>query len=406
MILYQVTYDLRLQDNLALNAAIRAAYDSQEPLVAAWFITPSFQRASTNRQNYLLHELTIYQKSLAGLGIHLHLLSVSILDFISQLKLIGVSAIYKTDFWGLEEQNFDQQITHHFKLITFEQGQLFEESDLPFKVAQTPEVFTQFRKLVENRVMIKKPHELERYPIKSDAVTPWQDWTLSFDDKKINCYWQGGEFQAWQHLQKYIWQEQSILHYKKTRNGLIKFSDSTKLSPFLALGVLSPRQIYFEIKKFEQQVTANESTYWVYFELLWREYFRWIAKKWGAKFYTGMHPIAVCPQPSQTHWEQWCKGQTTDDFVNANMRELNATGWMSNRGRQNVASFLIHQFKLPWIWGAHYFEQQLLDYDPFSNWGNWSYLAGVGQDPRQRIFNTQKQADQYDPHGDYRRLWS
>jgi deoxyribodipyrimidine photo-lyase len=87
------------------------------------------------------------------------------------------------------------------------------------------------------------------------------------------------------------------------------------------------------------------------------------------------------------------------------MIELKKTGWMSNRGRQNVASYLIHNLKLPWTWGAGYFEKMLIDYDSESNWGNWLYLSGHGSDPRARVFNIQKQAKDYDPHGLYQEKW-
>jgi deoxyribodipyrimidine photo-lyase len=88
------------------------------------------------------------------------------------------------------------------------------------------------------------------------------------------------------------------------------------------------------------------------------------------------------------------------------MRELKATGFMSNRGRQNVASFWVHEYAQDWRYGAAYFEEQLIDYDPASNWGNWAYLAGVGHDPRGwRKFNIEKQAQQYDPDDKYQDLW-
>ena len=87
------------------------------------------------------------------------------------------------------------------------------------------------------------------------------------------------------------------------------------------------------------------------------------------------------------------------------MNELNSTGWMSNRGRQNVASYLIHDLGLNWTWGASYFEKKLIDYDPDVNWGNWLYLSGRGSDPRARKFNTQKQAMTYDPNGEYQKRW-
>lgn len=90
--------------------------------------------------------------------------------------------------------------------------------------------------------------------------------------------------------------------------------------------------------------------------------------------------------------ERNAEGETGYPFVDANMKELNETGWMSNRGRQNVASFLIKDLEVDWRLGAEYFEATLVDYDVTSNWCNWQYVAGVGVDPREdRYFNTTKQ---------------
>ena len=89
------------------------------------------------------------------------------------------------------------------------------------------------------------------------------------------------------------------------------------------------------------------------------------------------------------------------------MRELAATGWMSNRGRQNVASFLVNDLHVDWRMGAYWFERLLIDYDPCSNWGNWQYLAGVGNDPRDgRRFDPVRQAAMYDADGAYVRHWA
>ena len=102
---------------------------------------------------------------------------------------------------------------------------------------------------------------------------------------------------------------------------------------------------------------------------------------------------------------QWAEGETYEPFVNANMLELKHTGWMSNRGRQNVASYFAKNLLLDWRMGAAYFEALLLDYDVHSNYGNWMYVAGVGNDPRDRKFNVQFQAERYDPKGAFQKLW-
>ena len=87
------------------------------------------------------------------------------------------------------------------------------------------------------------------------------------------------------------------------------------------------------------------------------------------------------------------------------MIELNTTGFMSNRGRQNVASYLAKEWHIDWRWGAAYFEAMLIDYDVHSNYGNWMYNSGVGNDPRNRKFNIGHQAERYDPKGTFQNTW-
>ena len=163
------------------------------------------------------------------------------------------------------------------------------------------------------------------------------------------------------------------------------------------------------MKKFEQDVVANDSTYWLIFELLWRDYFRLMIQKYGHQFFL-KNGIRSEGSKMNSHnyklFEEWKSGITKNDFIDANMLELKHTGFMSNRGRQNVASYLINDLKLDWRYGAAYFEEQLIDYDVCSNWGNWAYVAGVGNDPRSnRVFNIEKQANDYDRDRKFRNLW-
>jgi deoxyribodipyrimidine photo-lyase len=136
-------------------------------------------------------------------------------------------------------------------------------------------------------------------------------------------------------------------------------------------------------------------------ELLWREYFRRILAKKGSKVFSQCRDFADDP----TGFEKWTHGETGEPFVDAHMIELKKTGWMSNRGRQVVASYLAKTLRLDWRLGAAHFESLLVDYDVHSNWGNWAYVAGVGQDPRDRIFNPRTQADRYDPDASYQKYW-
>jgi deoxyribodipyrimidine photo-lyase len=204
-------------------------------------------------------------------------------------------------------------------------------------------------------------------------------------------------------LDYYFWEEGHVQVYKETRNGMVGPNYSSKFSPWLATGSISAKEIYWELIRFEQVILKNASTYWLYFELMWRDYFRLSALKEGACFFN--MPLETTFELN-SKFESWRLGETSEDFVNAHMKELLNTGFMSNRGRQNVASYLIHDLQLPWTWGAAWFESQLIDYDVCSNYGNWTYLAGVGKDPRNnRSFNIKGQAQRYDPIARFQNLW-
>merc|ERR1712048_889996 len=189
--------------------------------------------------------------------------------------------------------------------------------------------------------------------------------------------------------------------------GLIGTSYSTKFSSWLANGSLSPRKVYHEVKNYEKAKVANDSTYWCIFELIWRDFFKFVAWKCGTKMFrvTGIMNRTMPWKTDSDLFEKWSQGETGVPFVDANMRELLHTGWMSNRGRQNVASFLTKDLGLDWRMGAEWFESLLLDHDVTSNYGNWNYVAGVGNDPRPRKFNVVKQGVDYDQKGEYIKLW-
>ncbi len=218
----------------------------------------------------------------------------------------------------------------------------------------------------------------------------------------------GGESAGIARLQDYFWTGDRLRTYKETRNGMLGADYSSKFSPWLSLGCLSPRYIYQQVQDYETQRIKNDSTYWLIFELLWRDYFRFICAKHGNAIFrqSGLQGI---PIPWQEDWQKftlWQQGKTGFPLVDANMRELAATGFMSNRGRQNVASFLTKNLGINWQMGAEWFESMLIDYDVCSNWGNWNYTAGVGNDARGfRFFNIIKQSKDYDPEGEYVKYW-
>jgi deoxyribodipyrimidine photo-lyase len=231
--------------------------------------------------------------------------------------------------------------------------------------------------------------------------------TPKFDSRAVMPF-KGGETEGIKRLQQYFWDKNCLKAYKQTRNGMLGADYSSKFSPWLAMGCLSPRYIYEQVQDYEHQRIKNDSTYWLVFELLWRDYFRFICAKHGNKIFylSGLQGVEI---PWKEDWERfdlWRQGMTGYPLVDANMRELAATGFMSNRGRQNVASFLTKNLGINWQMGAQWFESLLIDYDVCSNYGNWNYTAGVGNDARGfRFFNILKQSKDYDRQGNYVKHW-
>ena len=319
---------------------------------------------------------------------------------------------------------FEKQLNVQMEQELWKQKCLFEEyststlylaTDLPFSLKDIPEVFTNFRKRVEKeteiRTVFDDPKHIISPTIPALNLPTFEE--LGRQAKQTEgrgvLLFKGGENEALERLNYYLFESHLIKKYKETRNGLVGGNYSSKFSPWLANGCVSARMIYAEIKKYEAEFGANESTYWLIFELIWRDYFRFIFKKHQHKLFT-FNGISgqknTPPKPNVSLIEEWKIGKTGNDFIDANMNELRLTGFMSNRGRQNVASYFIHEMQQDWRIGARYFEEQLIDYDASSNWGNWAYLAGVGNDHRSgRQFNIEKQAKDYDPVNEYRNLW-
>jgi deoxyribodipyrimidine photo-lyase len=407
--IYWVREDLRIHDNQALHEFCKS---SQEGIVV-WCPTPSFLRAGGFRKLFILQSLEAFKRQAEMLGTKVLVQDQSAVTVLPNLvKSLKVDRVFFSASQTTEEKREEEVLFRELggRFIASEpRNTLLNLSDLHLALEALPEVFTQFRKLVEASLKVRSEIPLPGrlpppFPIESGIDSFDLSSEISslisngFQNKKVIA----GEAGALKRLEYYLWESNRIQTYKETRNGLLDWEDSSKLSPYLAVGSISPRRIFFELKRYELERMSNESTYWLFFELLWRDYFKFNAEKLGARIFGGLNPPPIRSQ----EFERWSVGETDDSFVNANMRELNATGWMSNRGRQNVASYLAKTLRGDWRLGAQYFEKQLIDYDASSNWGNWSYLAGVGQDPRNRVFNTGRQASIYDPNGEYQKKWS
>jgi len=294
---------------------------------------------------------------------------------------------------------------------------LYHADDVPFDGPDDiPQVYTQFRKGCEKRSSVRStfpaPESMPPLPddLESGTIPSLDDLGFDHDgvpDERSVLPFEGGETRGLERIREYIWDRDMLKKYKATRNGLLGADFSSKFSPWLAHGCISPRTIHEEVERYEDQRFDNKSTYWMKFELIWRDFFTYVTWAAGDRLF---HPGGIIGNDidwtyHDESFERWANGTTGIPFVDANMRELNRTGYMSNRGRQNVASMLSQSLKLDWRMGAAYFESRLVDYDVGSNWGNWAYNSRVGNDPRARYFNIVKQANRYDSDGDYVRYW-
>jgi deoxyribodipyrimidine photo-lyase len=319
----------------------------------------------------------------------------------------------KEDAW--EETEQERQLAEQINLILTPGKGIWEEGDLPFALNDLPAVFSSFRRKVEKKMQIRS-----LFPSPDRIACSWKAKTelptlgsLGFEespkDERAVLDFKGGAKVGKKWMHQWIWERDCLKEYKETRNGMVGADYSSKLSPWLSTGCISVVEVYWEIKKYEEERVANDSTYWLFFELLWREFFRFVARRYGPKIFKrngikNSEEKKTLGDPKT--FQQWKEGRTPNAFVNANMIELATTGWMSNRGRQNVASYLVHDLGQDWLAGARHFEEQLIDYDPCSNYGNWMYLGGVGNDPRpNRAFNLEKQAEYYDSERSFRKLW-
>jgi deoxyribodipyrimidine photo-lyase len=394
--------DLRVHDRLALHEAVEQSaeiipvYCFDDRL----FGKTSFGFAKTGnfRAQFLIESVADLRTSLQKLGSDLVIrrgLPEEIIPAIAeQLKVDQVS--------------YSKEITAEEKQVEKKLCQALAAKNIKMN---TPELYTNFRKQVEKHSQINTsiavPTKLLPLPkIEIGEIPTVADFDLStpeYDQRGVLRF-QGGETEAIKRLEDYFWQTDCLREYKKTRNGMLGANYSSKFSAWLALGCISPRYINDQVIKYEAARVKNDSTYWLIFELIWRDFFRFIVAKHGNQVFKleGMQKISIPWQEDWQRFDLWREGNTGYP----NMREIAATGFMSNRGRQNVASFLTKNLGINWKMGAEWFESLLIDYDVCSNWGNWNYTAGVGNDARGfRYFNIVKQTKDYDPQGEYVKHW-
>ncbi|MCL7026866.1 hypothetical protein MKW94_003379 [Papaver nudicaule] len=419
--------DLRVLDNEALFRA----WMSSASILPVYCVDPrnfgtthyfGFPKTGALRAQFLIECLADLKKNLMKRGLNLVIRHGKPEDILPSIaKAFGAHTIYAQKETCSEELLVERLVQKGLKGVSLpSEGStstsrnatnmkleliwgttMYHIDDLPFTPSSLPDIYTQFRKSVESKCAIRGCFKLPPSigPLPNDDLGKIGGWgdvpsldqlgviyeeashCALFHAKKGMCF-VGGESAALGRVYEYFWKKDLLKVYKHTRNGMLGPDYSTKFSPWLAFGNVSPRFLYEEVKRYEKDRLANDSTYWVLFELIWRDYFRFISIKYGNSiFHLGG------PREVQGRWSQ----------------DLNL---LERRTYRIVCSFLVRDMGIDWRMGAEWFETCLLDYDPCSNYGNWTYGAGVGNDPREdRYFSIPKQAQNYDPDGEYVAYW-
>ena len=410
--------DLRTDDNPALVAAAGAGALMAVYCVEARFFADSgygAPRVGVHRRGFIAQALASLRSRLDARGVPLLVVVGEPEDVLPRLARDNdVRSVWTASETAPEEAGQVRRLRHALgrldvALHEARPNTLHDRSDLPFDLVDMPRVFTRFRRRIERAATPARPMEApgDCRGIEAPEVSAVELFDLS-EWLRIDTRFAGGEAAARERLSHYLWQSRAVTHYKDTRNRLLGDDFSSKLSPWLASGCLSVRRVADELSRFESEVVANESTYWLLLELRWREFFHWVLARHGARLFARAGLLDRRDRPSSVDaavMEAWKTGRTGMPFVDANMRELAATGYMSNRGRQNVASYLARDLRQDWRWGAAWFESQLIDYEVASNWGNWANIAGVGTDKRDEGFNVLAQALHYDQEAAYVTQW-
>jgi len=435
--------DLRIRDNPILQAAVRAVRDGKvQEVVPCYCVDPRHfeltrwgnPKTHLFRARFLVESVLDLKQQLRSIGSDLLVTVGRPEDVIPQL---APSLVLAADEPSHEEKQVELSVARAVKrsggtVETLWGHTLHHIEDIPYKpdLQDFPDGFTPFRNKVEKqcepRPCLPPPAagslplpanlpegldfqlSLEQLPLGEGVAPKFQAAAELENNRRDDTMpvWRGGESQALARLKYYLWDSDLIRTYFDSRNGMLGGDYSTKLSPWLAAGCISPREIYTECKRYEAERVSNKSTYWVVFEMLWRDFFRFFCMKHGNRvfFEGGAKSVHIPWRTDAALLERWQTGHTGIPMVDANMRELAATGFQSNRGRQNVASYLCLDLQLDWRHGADYFESLLLDHDVSSNYGNWNAAAGL-TGGRVNKFNLTKQSRDYDPQGEYIRTW-
>lgn len=274
---------------------------------------------------------------------------------------------------------------------------LYYTSDLPFPVTHCPDSFAIFKKDIESFITVRAPLatpvSLSTFPVDIDPgdIPPIENLlpgNIEFQSKFFN----GGETSGLKALKAGVLLPASFMP-----------NESTMLSPWIAMGCVSPKQVFYDASHFDKRSDDVQQ------HLLYRDYLRLMGKKYGDQifFKAGIKGTPLKSTVDARLLSSWQQGKTGVDIIDAGMHQLNHTGWLPDPLRRLVSGYFIKVLNLDWRLGAAYFEGKLIDYDPCTNWVSWLNMAGLGPDTREdRIINYEAVGRRIDPDGSYVSAWN
>lgn len=394
--------DLRLHDNEMLVEAI-AKSDSILPVYffdPRYFEETRFGTAKTGvfRAGFLRESLESLRCAFRKLGGDILFVQGKPEDHIKELvERFDIAEVYHHREVSPEETLISDHVedllwTLKINLRHFIGHTLYNKEDLPFPIKDIPDAFSQFKKKTERDAIVKSciatPEQITFVENEEWGIVPTLE-ELGFvlkGDENFEGYPKGGEEAGLAHLKSLLAEDSAIYLKTNAKSSIDKPGFSSQLSAWLALGCLSPRKVYWQIKEAESLFGLNSHFNQILLGLLWRDYFRFMFKKHGIAFFQEekLENEVLYAAVGGAELDSWKLGKTGNAIVDRYMFDLNTTGFIPHVGRQLVATYLIHVQRIHWTCGAAYFEEKLIDYAAASNWGNWASVAGLSKDAKSK----------------------
>lgn len=410
--IWWIRRDLRLTDNITLTAAVK----SGDHVLPVFILDPSLLNSSyvgDKRVAFLLEGLRHLKADLEARGGRLILREGHPFKEIKILiEQSGAEAIFAEEDFSPYAKQRDSQIAADLPLHLLP-GLTVHHPMVVVKMDGTPyKTYTPFQRAWKS---LPFSHRDNLLPIPARISTPTDIESDPFPDVRtqtIKNMLPSGEREALRRLNSFVRGDDPPIYRYSVQRNRIDIAGTSQLSPYLRFGMLSARQAAIMARLAMERAPIEEARRgaetWLN-ELIWREFFIAILNHFP-HVRTGsfrMNLRFIPWENSEGAFSAWCQGRTGYPLIDAAMRQLHQTGWMHNRGRMIVASFLVKDLLIDWRWGECWFMQHLLDGDPASNNGAWQWTAGTGTDaaPYFRIFNPVLQSKKFDPHGKFTRNW-